>query len=181
MTTSNSAASVGTSSAEQEQNAIRVAVPGTGVRDSEIEGIVYEGRGETTVTGYAYVETAHLLLKDGWAYSDLDVPPEDLNVDAARRLYPASWHKRRAQGKDIYLQDERTEQWSRSSATYIRPLEPQLNLNLIHRNSVRFGGMGSFNTNIQAGWDLRARTRSSCRNGSRSGGRRIFQQHLFDS
>lgn len=131
---------------EQPSSSIRVAVPGAGVSESNIEAVVYEGHGQTTVTGYAYVETAHLLLKDGWAYSELNVPPEDLDVDAARRLYPARWHKWRAQGKDIYLQDQRTGQWSRLDASYIRPLEPQLDLHLIYRNSVSFGGMGSYNT-----------------------------------
>jgi len=143
---SGNASSVRTSPPEQPSSSIRVAVPGTGVPESNIEAVVYEGHGQTTVTGYAYVETAHLLLKDGRAYSQLEVPPEDLDVDAARRLYPARWHKWRAQGKDIYLLDQRTGQWSRLDATYIRPLEPQLDLRLIHRNSVSFGGMGSYNT-----------------------------------
>ena len=141
-----SASSVSGSRSEQAANAIRVAVPGSGVPESDIEAVVYEGRGMSTATGYAYVETVHLLLKDGWAYSELDVPPEDLNVEAARRAYPARWHQWRAQGKDFYLQDQRTGQWSRLDATPIRPLEAQLDIHLMHRNSFSFGGMGSVNT-----------------------------------
>lgn len=146
MAKSNSPSAVRPSHSEQVTNTIRVAVPGTGVPDSNIESVVYEGHGETTVSGYAYVETAHLLLKDGWGYSQLSVPPEDLDVDAARRIYPARWQKWRAQGKDIYLQDQRTGQWSRLDATYIRPLQSQLDLRLVHCSSIGFGGMGSYNT-----------------------------------
>ena len=146
MATRNSSSPVGNSHTAQGTTTIRVAVPGSGVPGSNIEAVVYEGHGETTVSGYAYVETAHLLLKDGMAYSQLSVPPEDLDVDAARRIYPARWHKWRAQGKDVYLQDQRTGQWSRLDATYVRPLESQLDLRLIHRSSIGFGGMGSYNT-----------------------------------
>jgi hypothetical protein len=38
----------------------------------------------STATGYQYVESVDLLLSNGWEYSGLTGPPEDLNVEASR-------------------------------------------------------------------------------------------------
>lgn len=127
-------------------DALRVATAGSGVPPSQIEALMHEGRGVSTAMGFQYQESADLLLKDGWEYSSLDLPPEDLNVDAARRLHPERWHHWRRQGNDVYIQDQKTGQWSKLDAMSVRPLEQRLSVHLVHRNSYSFGGMGSYNT-----------------------------------
>jgi hypothetical protein len=58
------------------RNSVNAAPPGAGAPDeSAIAGILHEGRGMTTATGYQYVELVDLLLSDGWEYSGLTGPP----------------------------------------------------------------------------------------------------------
>ncbi len=109
--------------------------------------ILHEGRGQTTATGYAYVESADLLLPDGWAYLGLTVPPEQLDEVASKQREPAKWHRWKQSGSDILIQNG-SSQWTKLEADRVRPLPAgaSLQINLIHRNSTRFGGMGSYNT-----------------------------------
>jgi len=114
--------------------------------DDRIEALLHEGSGESTVWGFQYVETVHLLLKDGWEYSGLTIPPEDLDVDASKRSQPTQWHHWKRDGATILI--ERGGQWSKLNADRVRPLPPGavLNLHLVHRTSLSSGGMGSVNT-----------------------------------
>ena len=125
-------------------NSVRAAQPGAGdgVPESAIAGILHEGRGTTTATGYQYVESVDLLLSDGWEYSGLTGPPEDLNVEASKHAEPRKWHRWRRQGGAIYLQVSSS--WSSLDGDLVRPLESgsALNKNLIHRNATTFVGMG---------------------------------------
>lgn len=126
---------------------VRVATPGTGLSASQIAAVIHEGRGVSTPMGFQYQESADLLLNDGWEYSNLELPPEDLDVEAARRLQPDRWHRWRKQSDVIYI-EARIGQWTKLDGDYARPLEPQLNLHLIYRRAYTFGGggMGSYNT-----------------------------------
>jgi hypothetical protein len=110
--------------------------------------ILHEGRGQSTATGYAYIESADLLLPDGWAYLGLTVPPELLDVASSKRREPAKWHRWKQAGSDVLVQDASTGQWTKLAADRARPLPAgaSLHINLIHRNSTSFGGMGSYNT-----------------------------------
>jgi hypothetical protein len=123
-------------------NSVRAGQPGASVPESEIAGMFHEGRGMTTATGYQYVESVDLLLSDGWEYSGLTGPPEDLNVEASKRAEPQKWHRWRRQGGDIYLQVNGS--WSRLEGDLVRPLESGsvLHKNLVHRNATNFVGMG---------------------------------------
>ena len=125
-----------------KDNRVRAGQPGANVPESEIAGILHEGRGMTTATGYQYVESVDLLLSDGWEYSGMTRPPEDLNVEASRRAEPQKWHRWRRQGGDIYLQVSGS--WSRLEGDLVRPLESgsALKKNLVHRNATTFVGMG---------------------------------------
>jgi hypothetical protein len=131
---------------EQMKRAVRVAQPGTGITESQIEAVLHEGRGVSTVGGYQYQESADLLLKDGWEYSSLEVPPEDLNVQVSKQLQPDQWHRWRRQGSNYYIQDQKTGQWTKLDAQAIIPLQSSINQHLLYRHSVGFGGMGSYNT-----------------------------------
>jgi len=73
--------------------AIRTA-PGRGVRDDDIAAIFVDMRvdqksGETV---QREVHTTWLLLKDGTGYRN-EIPPDELNVEASRRLQPERWVK----------------------------------------------------------------------------------------
>jgi len=123
-------------------NSVRAAQPGAGLPESEIASIFHEGRGMTTATGYQYVESVDLLLSDGWEYSGLAGPPEDLNVEASKQAEPQKWHRWRQQGSAIYLQVNSN--WSRLDGDLVRPLESgsALSKNLVHRKATTFVGMG---------------------------------------
>jgi hypothetical protein len=69
-------------------NSVGAAQFGAGAPESAIAGILHEGRGMTTATGYQYVELVDLLLLDGWEYSGLTGPPEDLNIEASKHAEP---------------------------------------------------------------------------------------------
>jgi hypothetical protein len=131
---------------ENIKRAIRLEQPGTGVPTDQIVAVLHEGRGVSRVTGYQYEESADLLLKDGWEYSSMEVPPEDLNVQRSKQLQPDQWHRWRQQGNDVYIQDQKTGQWSKLDVLRAIPLQQHINQHLLYRHSTSFGGMGSYNT-----------------------------------
>lgn len=69
-----------------------VTAPGKGVQPDEIEAVMFYG-----YNSYGWVvsfeEEQRLVLKDGWAYDKLRVPPADLDVAASRKNEPELWHK----------------------------------------------------------------------------------------
>ena len=96
-----------------------VTAPGQGVQDKDIETLLFHGEAEYFGTDITFVETQYLLLKDGWAYDNLQVPPADLDVAASRRHEPEHWRRWRKQG-DNY-QYEKDGQWQAYDATPVRP------------------------------------------------------------
>ena len=123
-------------------SSVPAAQPGAGALGSKIAGILHEGRGMSTATGYQYVESVDLLLSDGWEYSGLTGPPEDLNAEASRHAESRKWHRWQQQGSAVYL--EINGSWSRLDGDLVRPLESgsALHKNLVHRNATIFVGMG---------------------------------------
>lgn len=114
--------------------------------DGYIFAVLHEGRGESTVSGYQYIESADLLLKDGWAYLGLTTPPEYLNEAESKQREPSKWHRWKSAGNDVLV--EADGRWTKLDADRVRPLPPgaAMSIALIHRHSTGFGGMGSFNT-----------------------------------
>ncbi|MEO7717593.1 MAG: hypothetical protein ABIY70_15450 [Capsulimonas sp.] len=95
--------------------------PGAGVKSSQMEGVFIYQTMEGGVGGYMYVAYEPLLaLKDGTYYEDLDVPPADFNVAAARRLRPKAWGRWRRVGGAYQTYSEKggweKEHWIRSGA-----------------------------------------------------------------
>jgi hypothetical protein len=113
-----------------------------GVPNSKIVAIFHEGRGMTTPTGYQYVESVDLLLSDGWEYSGLTGPTEDLHIEASKHSEPQKWHHWRREGNAIYL--ETNGGWNTLDGDLVRPLESGslLNKSLVHRSAHTFVGMG---------------------------------------
>jgi hypothetical protein len=62
-----------------------------------------------------------LLLLDGWEYSGLTGPPENLNIHASKHAEPQKWRRWRRKDGAIYLQVNGS--WSRLDGDLIRPLE----------------------------------------------------------
>jgi len=122
------------------------AVASAPASDGQIVAVLHEGRGQSTGTGYQYIESADLLLKDGWAYLGLTVPPEYLDEAASKQKEPNKWHRWKSEGNTILV--ENAGQWTKLDADRVRPLPAgaALSIALMHRHSTGFGGMGSYNT-----------------------------------
>lgn len=70
----------------------RWSAPNQGVKSSDIEAITYHF--DTYLSAYGNLKpdiTVYLLLKDGTAYIDLDLPPSDFNIGVSRKLEPERW------------------------------------------------------------------------------------------
>jgi hypothetical protein len=108
-----------------------------------IAAVVHEGRGMSTAQGYQYVESVDLLLKDGWAYVNLAIPPSELSVEASKSAEPEKWRRWQKQGSKILFQDKGT--WTEvDGAGIVEPLPggSRLNVRLITRKALTFGLMG---------------------------------------
>jgi hypothetical protein len=91
-----------------EADRIRAA-PGKGVPLADIAGVLYHGRGAVGGDGnFTFKEDAIVLLRDGWAYDRLDVPPSDLDLKASRELEPQNWlrWRRAGSGFEVQAQDD---------------------------------------------------------------------------
>jgi hypothetical protein len=127
----------GNVNAEQQ---FRVAQPGTGIPDAQIEAVLHEGRGETTAWGFQFVESADLLLKDGSEYSDMTVPPEDLDIEASKQSEPKKWHHWKQEGDQYFIQ-QTNGSWTKLNAVRVRPLPDgsSLNAQLSHMTAFSSG------------------------------------------
>ena len=114
--------------------------------DQHIAAVLHEGRGESTVNGFRFVESVDLLLADGWAYLGLTVPPEYLDEAASKQREPSKWHRWKSAGNDFLV--EKGGQWTKLVGDRVRPLPAgtAMSIALVHRNSTTFGGMGSVNS-----------------------------------
>ena len=82
-----------------------VTAPGKGVQPDEIEAVMFYGY-NSYGWGVSFEEEQRLVLKDGWAYDKLRVPPADLDVAASRKNEPKLWHKWRKNGKDYEIEKD---------------------------------------------------------------------------
>ena len=82
-----------------------VTAPGKGVQPDEIEAVMFYGY-NSYGWGVSFEEEQRLVLKDGWAYDNLRVPPADLDVAASRKNEPELWHKWRKNGKDYEIEKD---------------------------------------------------------------------------
>lgn len=97
--------------------AIHVA-PGKGVAERDIAFMLwtwYQPSGESLV------ENLHLLLKDGSGYRNLDLPPDELDMAAARRLKPERVLQWRRNGDEWQIKDHDDKDWRTISG---RPAMP---------------------------------------------------------
>lgn len=114
--------------------------------DGNVVAVLHEGRGQTTATGYQFIESADVLLKDGWAYLGATVPPEYLDEATSKQREPSKWHRWKSAGADILVESDG--KYAKLDAERVRPLPAgaAMSITMTHRNSTSFGGMGSYNT-----------------------------------
>ena len=117
-----------------------VTAPGKGVQPDEIEAVMFYGY-NSYGWGVSFEEEQRLVLKDGWAYDNLHVPPADLDVAASRKNEPELWHKWRKNGKDYEIEKrQRMEKTARPPGTRReggRNTQPQLHLLRLRRRLLR--------------------------------------------
>ncbi|HEY1398468.1 hypothetical protein [Roseateles sp.] len=97
--------------------AIHVA-PGKGVAERDIAVLLwtwYQPSGESLV------ENLHLLLKDGTGYRNLDLPPDEFDMAAARRFKPERVIQWRRSGGDWQIKDHDDKDWRTISGTPATP------------------------------------------------------------
>jgi hypothetical protein len=132
----------------EARNAIAEAVrtaPGKGLRSDQVEGVLNDWRQVYEISGLQYDETLYLLLKDGTAYSDAWVPPEDFDVAASRKLQPGRWLQWRRQNGAYELRGSEKDSWRRlSQATLGTPArrDERLSKAYVHSSFANRGGLG---------------------------------------
>ncbi|PAT34104.1 hypothetical protein [Vandammella animalimorsus] len=96
-----------------------VTPPGQGVQPGQIEAILHSAEFVNDSLGMRLEEEHLLLLKDGWAYAGLRVPPADLDVRASRANEPGKWRRWRKQRGQYQL--EKVDTWEDAPGTPARP------------------------------------------------------------
>jgi hypothetical protein len=143
-----------------EAERIRTA-PGKGVSTGDVHGVLYHGRGATGSNGlFTFKEDVTVLLRDGWAYSRIDVPPSDLNLKASRELEPQRWGqwRRAGGGFEIRWQDDHGRakgDWRKAEGRLVEPWPSGTRLAGVYTSaafhgSIALGGMYVKNTHVFA-------------------------------
>ena len=124
-----------------------VTAPGKGVQPDEIEAVMFYGY-NSYGWGVSFEEEQRLVLKDGWAYDNLRVPPADLDVAASRKNEPELWHKWRKNGKDYEI--EKDSAWKKLPGHPVRGAKAGETLNRSYTYSASggdyYGGYALFKT-----------------------------------
>ncbi|WP_067064801.1 hypothetical protein [Roseateles chitosanitabidus] len=77
--------------------------PGQGLGDRDLAAVVVHGEANS-VQGTRWDEDVRFLLRDGSVYRRTEMPPDQLDVAASRRLEPQRWGRWRAAGKGYEMQ-----------------------------------------------------------------------------
>ena len=122
--------------------------PGKGVAADNIEALLFYGYNADYGAGLSFEEEQRLVLKDGWAYDKLRVPPADLDVAASRKNEPKLWHKWRKNGKDYEI--EKDGAWKKLPGIAVRGAKAGETLNRSYTYSASggsyYGGYALFKT-----------------------------------
>jgi len=83
------------------------SAPGRGLADKDLAAIVVHGRANS-IGGTRWEEDVLFLLRDGSVYRRTEMPPDQLDVAASRRLEPQQWGRWRAVagGYEMQAQDD---------------------------------------------------------------------------
>lgn len=79
--------------------------PGQGLKPADLAAVVVHGQ-SNTVNGTSWDEEVRFLLRDGTCYRRTDMPPDQLDVAASRRLEPQQWCRWRQTARGYEFQDQ---------------------------------------------------------------------------
>lgn len=79
------------------------SAPGRGLSDKDLAAVVIHGQGNYN-NGTRWEEDVRFLLRDGSVYRRTEMPPDQLDVEASRRLEPQRWGRWRGAGKGYEMQ-----------------------------------------------------------------------------
>jgi hypothetical protein len=96
------------SKSQEIREQIRVA-PGKGADLDDIEQVWVYSRMDILRGGFD-VET-HLLFEDGTAYRNCLIPPDELDIDASKRLEPNKWTEWRKHWGTYQMKDKKNGDW----------------------------------------------------------------------
>lgn len=77
--------------------------PGQGLAEKELAAVVIHGEANNNY-GTRWEEDVRYLLRDGTVYRRTEMPPDQLDVAASRKLEPQRWGRWRTAGKGVEMQ-----------------------------------------------------------------------------
>jgi len=106
--------------------------PGRGLAEKDLAAVVIHGQSDFS-NGTRWEEDVRFLLRDGTVYKRTDMPPDQLDVAASRRLEPQQWGRWRGNGKGYEMQaqdfDGRPEEaWEAQKHYAAKPWPPDTRL-----------------------------------------------------
>ena len=133
---------------DEDQSFKWITKPGKGVQMAQIDSIYHHGYIKLVGMGSTFQEDVVLLLKDGWSYHGLQVPPADLDVAASRKNEPGEWFKWKRQGQKVLEQDPNSGKWEEIAGFKVLPAAPneRIKITVETSSSVSFGLAGSFSS-----------------------------------
>lgn len=111
--------------------------PDRGVKPGDIEALLYHGELEYWGTDLQFVERQTLLLRDGSAYTNLTLPPADLDVAASRQHDPEHWTRWRKQGEGYQIEEKG--HWRAAEGSAVRGGKAGETLNGTYTYSAAYG------------------------------------------
>lgn len=102
-----------------------MSAPGRGLPDRDLAAIVIHGKGNY-INGISWEEDVRFLLKDGTFYERTDMPPDQLDLTASRRLEPQQWGRWKGSTGAYEMQSQDDEGrphggWERKQHLAVRP------------------------------------------------------------
>lgn len=130
---------------ERIAKAIRTE-PGQGVQARDIADffVAWEDRPVPGSTMNEVVHTAYLMFKDGTAYEELDIPPDEFNASVSRQLQPDRWGQWRRSGSAYEVLDANGE-WKELKGWQALPAREDERLNGSYS---RMSGSGTIYTGV---------------------------------
>ncbi|MDO5091017.1 MAG: hypothetical protein Q4D61_05680 [Cardiobacteriaceae bacterium] len=117
------------------------SAPGAGVQADAIEALLHHGDLEYVGIDLHFVETQTLLLKDGSAYTNLKVPPADLDLATARQHDAAHWTRWRKTGDGYDIETDGA--WQKAPGSAVRAATAGETLNGTYTYSAASGNVYS--------------------------------------
>lgn len=81
------------------------SAPGKGLSEKDLAAVVVHGQANNNF-GSRWEEDVRFLLRDGTVYRRTEMPPDQLDIAASRRLEPQQWGRWRSAGRGYEMQDQ---------------------------------------------------------------------------